>query len=210
MSFKQLKNIDKRTKYTVYGWMRNEENQLKLSCIPSMVTSICILYFRKDEIFEIVQVEYERSDDKKCIKRSSEALTTGWSSPVNFGSILIPSNNPVIYEWILRIANPEKEKYGIEVGISSKPIGDNIYSFRNWGEIRDQKGSKYGNEDAINNGEIIIHLDLKKGEIGFSINGINQGVAYSNIEQSDNINYRLFASMCHKGGKVEIVKFQER
>ena len=208
MSFKQLKNIGKRTKYTVYGWIRNKEKELPN--IPCMVTSICILYFRKDEIFEIVAQGFKLSDNKKCIKRdySERGWVALWCGhPINFGSIIISSNNPVIYEWILRIANPEKQENGIEVGITSKPIGDNIYSFCNWGEI---KAQKYGNKDAVNNGEIMIHLDLKKGKIKFSINGIDQGVAYSNIEQSDTINYRLFAGMFRDGSTVEIVKFQEK
>ena len=51
---KKLSKIDDRTKLTVYGWIRQQEKSLRLRNIPSMITAICILYARDDEIFEII------------------------------------------------------------------------------------------------------------------------------------------------------------
>ena len=74
MSLKQLRNVDKRTKYAVYGWMRNKEKELRLSHTPAMISSICILYLSEDEIFGIIGKDTKLSNNKKCIiKRTTGA-----------------------------------------------------------------------------------------------------------------------------------------
>ena len=50
---KKLSKIDDRTKLAVYGWVSNEERLLHLNHIPIMISSICVLYFYDDEIFEV-------------------------------------------------------------------------------------------------------------------------------------------------------------
>ena len=74
MAFKQLNKVDKRTKYSVYGWIRNNEKSLKLSNVPSMITSICVLYFRDEEIFDVISKETELSGNKKMITKISEII----------------------------------------------------------------------------------------------------------------------------------------
>ena len=34
------------------GWIRKQEKMLKLHNVPTVVTSMCILYTREDEIFD--------------------------------------------------------------------------------------------------------------------------------------------------------------
>ena len=53
-SLKQLSKIDKRTKYAVYGWVRAKERSLQLQNIANMIAAICILFFKKDEMFKDV------------------------------------------------------------------------------------------------------------------------------------------------------------
>ena len=53
----QLTKIDDRTKHAVYGWIREKQQSLNLNNIPNMITAICILFFRKDERFEVVDDE---------------------------------------------------------------------------------------------------------------------------------------------------------
>ena len=53
----------------------------------------------------------------------------------------------------------------------------------------------------------MIHLDLKRGEISFSINGTDQGIAFSNIKQEDNISYRLYIASYWKDSTTEIIDF---
>ena len=49
---KALSQTNEQTKYAVYGWIRNEERKLQLSHIPTIITSICVLYFREEDFFE--------------------------------------------------------------------------------------------------------------------------------------------------------------
>ena len=65
MALKQLSKIDKRTKYSVYGWIREEEKALKLSKIPSMISAMFILYFREDEIFGVIRNDHFKLSDTK-------------------------------------------------------------------------------------------------------------------------------------------------
>ena len=69
---KLLSRIDKVTKYAVYGWIREKEKQLKLGTVPSAIATICVLYYREDEIFDILNEEIKASENKKVIKKISE------------------------------------------------------------------------------------------------------------------------------------------
>eukprot|EP01084_Bolivina_argentea_P120755 214093_1 len=46
VSLKILSKIDQMVKYAVYGWIRNNEKALELNHIPSLVSTICILYYQ--------------------------------------------------------------------------------------------------------------------------------------------------------------------
>eukprot|EP01084_Bolivina_argentea_P282151 482922_1 len=65
----RLSKIDTRTKYAVFGWIRNNEKLLELSHIPLLISFICILYFRDDEIFAIIGTKVKLSNNKKCIEK---------------------------------------------------------------------------------------------------------------------------------------------
>ena len=72
MSLKLLQGISLRNKYSCYGWIRMQENILKLSqIVPSVVKVICILYFRDNEIFNNVsdRAAIQLSSNKKIISR---------------------------------------------------------------------------------------------------------------------------------------------
>ncbi len=69
--------------------------------------------------------------------------------------------------------------------------------------------TNYCNSCGVND-KIGILLDLKKDEIKFSINDIDQGIAYKNIKKDKNIKYRLMVSLCLLGAVVEIVKFSKK
>ena len=84
---KKLSKIDTRTKYGVYGWIRQAEQELQLRHVPLMISSICILYYHKDEIFDIVSKDVKLSMDGKSITK----LCTGCKN-TNYGINKIASN----------------------------------------------------------------------------------------------------------------------
>ena len=59
--------IDNRTKYGVYGWIREAEKELQLSDIPDAVCMVIILFYRYDDSFDIYDESIKLSDDQKMI-----------------------------------------------------------------------------------------------------------------------------------------------
>ena len=74
MSLKQLSKVDKRTKYAVYGWVREQEKSLNSRVVPSMILPLCILYFRDLEMFGVVDNGAELSENNTIITRISDGF----------------------------------------------------------------------------------------------------------------------------------------
>ena len=62
----------------------------------------------------------------------------------------------------------------------------------------------------LSNCRISIHLNLKLGQLSFSVSGIDQGIAFENIKKDEKIKYRLMVSMVHKQASVQIVDFHKQ
>ena len=151
---------------------------MKLSYIPPIVISICVLYYREEDFFGVIAKDVKLSDNKKCITRehsqfmiNDRGLWTGF----NCGSIQVPSTDNTICEWILDVDNPGDKTAGISVGITS--LKSALYYIANYGmakssDIKQRK--EYGKDIWRKGGQIIIHLDLRRGEIRFSINKIGK------------------------------------
>ena len=84
-----------------------------------------------------------------------------------------------------------------------------FYLFLNCGDLRkkdngsERHGKEYENNDAVNQGRFIIST----GEIRFSINKIDQGVAFQDIERDNDLKYGLKVDPYHRESKIEIVAF---
>ena len=48
---------------------------------------------------------------------------------------------------------------------------------------------------------------MKLGQISFTADDVDQGIAFDNIKKADDIDYRLFVSLFHQNASVEILKF---
>ena len=70
---KQLSKIDIRTKHTVHGWIRKAEQELQIGYIPNMIRSICIIYIRDDDIFEVTSDKIKLSKHNKMITKIGDA-----------------------------------------------------------------------------------------------------------------------------------------
>ena len=94
---------------------------------------------------------------------------------------------------------------------------ERFYFIANWGDINDGKNwtlceVSYIPEDKLGDAKkqamIKIRLDLKHGEIRFSINDIDGGIAFKDIKQDKDTKYRLCVTAFHEGAKMEIISFQ--
>ena len=190
MSFKSLKNIDKNTKYSVYGWIREKENELQLVNVPSLIISICILYFRELDQFEIVDNGFELSDNNRKLRNVSHDTDNHrfFSIPLrnNYGITKISSMSKVICKWDLKITkvhpNPAPNEDGAlfakngDHAIDGKPICVGIasdvityrenpfkpyYFFKSIGRAIDWMGSIFFPQPFDDGDVISICLDLK-------------------------------------------------
>ena len=225
--FQQLSKIDNRTKYAVHGWIREVETSLQLTHIPMMINSMCILFFRDDEIFDIIGKNVRLSSNKKCITKLKMPQGLQWCNN-SYGIMEIPSMSDLIYKWDLKITRLDAN--GIMIGISSiqapnedfeRKYGYHYVHF-NTGEIFHKNKTKrrlsfgtiknwkaYG--DGYQQSDIVsIHLNMKQGKIRFLINGKDQGIAYKHICKDQHVKYRLFATIYHEDEGVEIVNFSKQ
>lgn len=95
MSFEILKRVSLRNKYSCYGWIREHENMLKLSQIPALVKSLCIMYFRDDDMFDKTSTRggVFISSNKKIVSRK-DANEIHMNVPCN--SILLDGDRSLL------------------------------------------------------------------------------------------------------------------
>ena len=211
MSFKLLKTIDKRTKYAVNGWIRNNEKELKINNVSSMIHAICILYFRPAEIFNLIKNgDIKLSENKRVI---TKIAGIGYVN-VNYGILKISSETDTICVWTLKM-NGCKMARSILFGIASSEQKVNTWRCNNrylfWGGMKsttDADWSDYGK--IVKPGDIVsIHLDLRKAEIELIINDDDQGVAFKNVAKSKEIEYHMLVTLPNINDSVEIVNFTQ-
>ena len=211
---KILSNTDQNTQYSVYGWVRMQEKTLNLGHIPVMISAICIMYYRKDDIFEIAASGMKISSNGRIITRIGER---GFSFSNVYGLNKIPTDddNKKVYQWNLRM---NKVKYGSVFGVCSKVfLGRG--SFNSWeyiykrnGDIDDTELDKRirGYGDKLEEGDILtIELDLNNSQIKYFINGNDKGVAFKDIKRGKDIKYRLHAALSSVGSEVELISYKQ-
>ena len=225
--FQSLSKIDKRTKYSVNGWIRKLEQSLQLNHI-SIISDIIILFFRDDEIFDnetgIASNNCIISKDGKTVTRTDKTHDDNWDNN-SYGEIEIPSTEPLIYKWDLKTCKAVDDdsdafRSGILIGVSSDISPDNDFEGRkgyhycylhagskydgqnNWNSY----GCSYGSNDIVS-----MEMNLKRAEMRFYVNNQDQGVAYTNIKNDDaDVKYRLLVSLYSSGDSVEIVNFSKK
>eukprot|EP01084_Bolivina_argentea_P199656 341603_1 len=148
---KHLSKIVKRTKYTVHGWIRTTEKSSNLCTTPLLIISLCILYSREDEIFEIISDDVKLSLDKKSIHKTNNGFN--WDN-CSYGVNEILSTTNCIYEWILKIKANFKNYHqsGICIGISSTKNRNKDFSCLSDGfhYVYLNNGNKYQNNNNNN------------------------------------------------------------
>ena len=217
-TFKKLAKIDKRYKYAVYGWIREAEHQLQLINVPLMISSICLLYYYEEELFNILEKDIQISTDKKCITKIRNHRS--WSNN-SYGINTLDSDSDIVYQWDLKIMKSHSSY--IHIGISSK-IQPNLYwridntqcagskSYMVWEMgLSCCHSSVEWSKNGIEFGEgniVSIILDLSKAEMRIALDGEDKGVVFRNIDKGRDIKYRLAVSLYGQDDSVRILNFK--
>ena len=219
--FSKLSEIDNKTKYGVYGWIRKAELELKITHIPLMISNICILYYFEHEIFDIVSKDVKKSIDGKSITK----MNNTWKN-TNYGIIEIESNADNIYQWDFKIK--KAMNYNILIGImdSNQLIQDNAYfmceakkvSYVQYGggytyDTTNQTWPNFTRKsewEFKQNDKVSMILNLKSSKLTFIINDKVEINAYDNIPKSDDIKYKMFVTLLNKDDCVQILDLSKQ
>lgn len=206
-SFKRLSETNNRAKYSVHGWIREAEKELKLEHIPEMLKSVCIIFFDNTDTFSIVDDHIQLSNNNKMIKHMGfQYHESGYRSGYGSFEIESMSDNDITWDWDLKIIN---ECHCIKIGISSMNKDEYQYYYTTAGIIFcEGKGCKRVRK-ANKNDIISVRLNMKQGIVRFYVNGEKQANWCDNVRKHESIKYRLrvvvFLNEC-----VEITNFPKR
>ena len=210
-----LSNVGAKTKHCVSGWIRESEHKYDLPFIPLLIQSLCILYFREDEVFEIISDDVIPSEDGKRITKMNH---NGWDNNT-YGITEIASLSDTVCEWDLRILQCDGDGLGFGISSGRLPNGnvceDDMagFNYLYWCEgavYRGRDWREYG-QTAYGQGDVVsMRLNLKSGSgnIHFFINGVDQGLAFMRLSKGESIRYRLQVSLETIGNAVEVIGFR--
>ena len=219
----QTTAADQKTKDIVQGYVRKNQSLLPFQQnpyynIPQLVTHLCILYYYIPEFFEISGKNLVISDNGNLITRINQS---SWDCTA-FGHNVIPSmKNNFIYKWYVKII--KSNECGIMIGIVAGDWNQNKYKAfypDNMGyayycysgepykqytatEVRLSRKGKPKQGDTV-----CVELNMIKKHIVIHLNGKELGIAASNIQTADNIEYRFAVSMYMEGNKLKLTKFE--
>ena len=212
LNFKKFNKIDSKTKYTVYGWIREVENALKVTNIPTTISNICIIYYRDDECFDKIEPGITAKKNNKIV---TVDCMTGDNFIFSFGKIGISSTTEVVCQWDIKIRSKNTTQLfmykSIIFGVASVNSGLINHKTKNFYETDGSIfGYKTGWNDAYVSGiydVISVHLDLKKRNVKFFVNGKLQKNEIHPIEIGDDVKYRLMVGMQQELDSVEILRY---
>ena len=217
----------KKAELIVSGFVREIQEMLPKNdnffMIPREITNECIKYYLIREYFATLCKWTKTSDRETTIVRTNTGGT--YSTGINFGAVSIPSTEPIIYRWYIKINHGGPKYAKIIIGISSDPITnivnnrqnvfDSYYSNRSNYGWNGFSGSKYGDggyssyADTFGDDDMIcMELNLRNKRLRYSVNEQDQGIAFYDIKTGDHIFYRLAVFLGHYQDSVTIQRFK--
>ena len=191
--FERLKFVDQATKDLVEGFIRNTSRTFSDDkVIPSLVVTICILFYHLVEFFSVCGKSMIIDDNMTILKVSVpngklERMT-------GYGNIEITNRYNCIYSWTLKLVKLDIFDTFIGIDASNKEHIDRNFTGNtttNGHYAINARGSKftmkterevfsYGKK--MNTGDIVkMEINTKNRTMQFWINGESQGIAFDNI-----------------------------
>ena len=215
--FAELKHVDERSEYIVYGFIREVQNLLPSDNnpyfnIPQLANYLCLMYYVINEFWEIIGFHITKSDDELTLQKAGYH---DWDN-TSYGHKTIQSKGNYIYKWYIKLGTSF-----LTIGIASNYTDTNdgfqyntnaynycVYNADN--EISDinNRGKVCGYIEEIVEGDTIcIELNTKNGALIFHINGKSQG-KIADVEQRIDIQYKLATCLYANTESVKIIGFE--
>ena len=203
----KVKHVNNRTKLLIFGYIHEMEQTFSL-IIPELVSVICILYYYHFEHFTLYGY-------KMCINEIG-TIATSDEHVQKFTFNTVYGNVPINtvteckkYRWKFKILSLPRNGIHIYIGIDSSNklcINDDftdpkhaafksepwlIFGWGSSGYKYDQRHSIWWGENCKmkENDDIIMELDVNERSLAYTVNGEDQGVAFTNIDFKDKTYY---------------------
>ena len=218
---KHLKSIKQDIRFTVFGYVRQNEDKLTLFCnVPSMICYLCLSYYYHGECFEKAGDDLKISNDKTTVEKVANGMFDVNFRNTSYGKTWIDSSINQIVEWKFKINTINN---GIYICLVSKDNRLNRdcntradapnFGFSNYGDI-----IMYGGEVAndgrkvvkrfYENDEISMIVNTKDGEIYLQRNGGIKALMVKNIKRGDDIKYKMAVSIRKYLDSVTLLDFK--
>ena len=210
------KNAAKRSKSTIFGYLREQESLLKLSIpsIPPIIAYLCIAYFDNPEFFARAREDcFVISNDKLTVTNIAEIV---WRKHCIYLNQWIESTSKLIATWTFKIDEMRDGRYSVSFVIVSKehdvnrrPRDDPYYGFVDNGSMSTALGINCADKNATFGGgdQIRIKLDLSKATTSIRVNDKNEVISRSKVQISDHIKYKMTVLLTPLNSIVSLKEF---
>ena len=222
--FRKLQSIDKDTKSTVFGYIRQTEDELSLYCIVALrISFLCLSYYHQGEYFEKAGDDIKISNDKLTITKILNDKS--WYN-TTYGKTWINSGVSQIVKWKFKV----NKMKGIDCICLCLVSSDNRLNkdcnhpddkltFPNFGI--DSAGFLYIRQDPVSRdyfpyrekykfhqGDIIsMILDTQSKELYFKRNEGDKLILIQNIPTDSKINYKMAISLKNTMSSISLIDF---
>eukprot|EP01084_Bolivina_argentea_P188005 323726_1 len=218
-----VQKADKRSKYIVFGYIREIESKLNLENIPMLISYLCFSYHYDPEYISKARDDlFEISNDKRTVTAKKEEFSMKHTIYCNQW---IHSMSNAIVKWTFKINHLPKMAI-LFFGLASEQKDNGIYN--DFGNSIKGKPPNYAIADdgdrlinglipvtiarvnqhvLYSNDEVTYTLDLQNTTFGCKINNNNELILFEYIKQSNDIKYKMVIQIAGKGGSVTLKNF---
>lgn len=238
LSLANLKSIDPQIKDLVSGFIKQINTDNSDTIIPSLVISICVLFYNIQEFFSVcgdgMMIEEDGSKVSMPMRRSFRGNSA-------YGNVDINDKYDCIYSWTLKIVKKPGFMVNIGIDASNKAwINSNIaYRMDMFPQFEENdprtknyyvfasNGCVYSHEDkqggfgkiaitglrSFEKGDICkMEINTKERTFAISVNE-KTAIAFDHIEFDENKSYNLAVSLYANSraeGCIQIIDFHQR
>ena len=220
-----VKSIDEKTKYCVFGYIRRSQDMFPVDniyfTIPTLVIHWILLYFHINEKFKVYNKQkYKLHDNDMAITKIDVT-----SDSTCYGTVKISSLNQSIHEWLFEITAMKNGEY-IAIGIdetqySRKDVGSinyemydtKIYALWNDGERRTCANVNLADVESLKfceGDKVSMILNLFDQTLSYSINDGELYVTHKDIVVSQDITYCMAACIQNVDSTLTLLKYERK
>ena len=222
MALTRLKEADLKTKCVIFGYSRQQQNEISMS-IPSMIQYLFLMYYWIQEKF--TKCGKHIVLDSKCKKAQKKYKNVFCPYDTVYGNnvIDIDDTSIKIYKWTLKISASLgfSPSYPMCIGIDSyhESMNDDFSSTHvNPGEFYSigSNGGCYSwnqskeifKQEILTEDNIVLILNVVDRKLMCCINDVKEYLVADNIDFDKEESYNLAVGICQLEEKVEIVRFE--